>query len=187
MTNTDTTPVLRVCVVGLAGAGKSTCASLIEEFARDKGLSYARVKLAKPLYDLQEQVYRAALGTLREGAQDQILMEALADAMRRIRPDSLADDFTRRLMGVDADLIVNDDLRDPYVDAPALRAEGFRVLRIVCDEDLRQQRLAKRDDPSRADGSTRQLDLIEPDAVIDNGAGLEEYRNAVHQVLGSWL
>ncbi|MFE7897971.1 hypothetical protein ACFU3E_10695 [Streptomyces sp. NPDC057424] len=184
---TGTRRSLRIAVVGLAGAGKSTCASLIEEFAGDKGLTHARIKLAKPLYDLQEQVYRAAGGSLHEGAQDQILMEALADAMRRIRPDSLAADFTARLADTDADLVVNDDLRDPHVDAPALRGHGFRVLRITCDEELRRQRLAGRGDPSRADRSTRDIDLITPDAVIDNRAGLDAYRSAVHEVLGSWL
>ncbi|MGG2459853.1 hypothetical protein ACO0M4_08545 [Streptomyces sp. RGM 3693] len=180
-------PALRVSVIGLSGVGKSTCASMIEEFARQRGLAHTRVKLAKPLYDLQAEVYRTAGAELPDGAQDQILMEALAGALRRIRPASLADDFTRRLAGTDADLVINDDLRDPHVDAPILRAQGFRVLRIVCDEDLRQKRLAERGDPTRAESSTRELDLIEPDAVLDNGAGLDAYRTAVHQVLGSWL
>ncbi|MFF1463152.1 AAA family ATPase [Streptomyces sp. NPDC058330] len=183
----DTRPGLRVSVVGLAGAGKSTCASLIEEYARDKGLAHTRIKLAAPLYDLQDEVYRRAGAVLREGAQDQVLMEALADAMRRIRPDSLVADFTVRLAGTDADLVVNDDLRDPHVDAPALRGHGFRVLRITCDEEVRRQRLAGRGDPSRADRSTREIDLITPDAVIDNGADLDTYRSAVHTLLGSWL
>ncbi|KUN99370.1 AAA family ATPase [Streptomyces caeruleatus] len=185
--NTDSRSGLRISVVGLAGAGKSTCASLIEEFAGDKGLTHTRIKLAEPLYDLQAEVYRRAGGPLADGAQDQILMEALADAMRRIRPDSLAADFTARLTRADADVIVNDDLRDPHVDAPALRGHGFRVLRITCDEELRRERLAGRGDPSRADRSTREIDLITPDAVIDNGAGLDEYRAAVHELLGSWL
>lgn len=72
-------------------------------------------------------------------------------------------------------------------DAPALRAQGFRVLRIVCDEGLRQKRLAERGDPTRADASTRELDRIEPDAVLDNGADLDTYRAAVQQVLEGWL
>ncbi|MEU1122629.1 hypothetical protein ABZ371_03355 [Streptomyces sp. NPDC005899] len=183
----DGGPSLRIAVVGLTGTGKSTCASLVEEYARVKGLTHARIKLAKPLYDLQEQVYRAAGAVLGEGAQDQVLMEALAGAMRRIRPDSLAADFTARLAGTDARLVVNDDLRDPHVDAPALRGQGFRVLRVTCDEDLRRKRLAGRGDLSHADGSTREIDLITPDAVIDNSRDLDTYRSAVHTLLGSWL
>ncbi|MCT9008516.1 hypothetical protein ACWGKW_22495 [Streptomyces sp. NPDC054766] len=178
---------LRITVVAPAGTGKSTCAGLIEEFARARGISHARVKLATPLYDLQAEVYRRAAVPLAEGVQDQILMEALADAMRRINPTSLADDFTARLASVRARVVVNDDLRDPHVDAPVLRGHGFRVLRITCDEDIRLKRLAERGDPSRADRSTREIDLIEPDAVIDNSGDIAACRTAVHDLLRSWL
>ncbi|MGW1812901.1 hypothetical protein ACWCQM_04865 [Streptomyces sp. NPDC002125] len=178
---------LRISVVGLTGSGKSTCASLVEEYARDKGLTHARLKLAAPLYDLQAEVYRRAGAPLAEGAQDQVLMEAVAGAMRRIRPDALAADFAARLADTDARVVVNDDLRDPHVDAPALRGRGFRVLRVTCDEELRLSRLDGRGDLSRADGSTREIDLITPDAVIDNSGDLDAYRSAVHTLLGSWL
>ncbi|MFI5779556.1 hypothetical protein [Nocardia sp. NPDC051570] len=178
---------LRVAVIGLAGCGKSTCASLIEEFAAARGLRYGRVKLAQPLYELQSQVYRVARVPIADGAQDQILMEALATALRRIRPESLAEDFLDRLDRTDADIVVNDDLRDPYIDAVALRARSFRVIRVTADQDVRATRLAGRGDPTRTDGSTAQLDLIEPDVVIDNSAELDAYRRTVHDLLGSWL
>ncbi|GIJ26342.1 hypothetical protein Vqi01_15040 [Micromonospora qiuiae] len=178
---------LRVSVVGLAGAGKSTCALLIADFAREQGLSHAVVKLAKPLYDLQEQVYLRSGATLPPGAQDQVLMEALADAMRRIRPTSIVDDFVARLDRTTADVIVNDDLRDPHHDAPGLTRRGFRILRITCDEDVRQKRLAERGDPSLADRSTRQIDQIRPDAIIENAGSLDEYRAKVHTLLRGWM
>jgi dephospho-CoA kinase len=182
-------PRLRVSVVGTAGSGKSTSATLIEEFARHKGLGVARVKLAKPLYDLQEQVYRAAGVKPAEGAQDQVLMEALADALRRIRPRSLVDDFSARLVRAEAgaDLVLTDDLRDPYVDAPELRRLGFRVLRVTCAEEVRLSRLAGRGDLSRSDASTRSIGLIEPDAVVDNSADRGTLRELVHAVMRSWL
>src|SRR5205085_1952070 len=87
---------LRLSVIGLTGSGKSTCASIIEDLATERGLTHTRVKLARPLYDLQAQVYRTAGVTLPPGGQDQLLMEALATAMRRIRAGSLVDDFLRR-------------------------------------------------------------------------------------------
>ena len=64
------------------------------------------------------------------------------------------------LAGTSADVVINDDLRDPHVDAPLLRRHGFRVLRITCDESVRQARLAGRGDPTLADRSTAQLHLI---------------------------
>lgn len=122
---------LRLAVIGLSGCGKSTTAGLVESFADDHGLSHAVVKLAKPLYDLQAEIYRRAGAELAPGAQDQVLLEQLADTLRRIRPDALAADFLTRLAEVDADIVVNDDLRDPDVDAVTLRAHGFRVLRVT--------------------------------------------------------
>ncbi|GAA0931668.1 AAA family ATPase [Nonomuraea longicatena] len=179
--------VLRVAVIGLAGSGKSTTASLLEEAATAAGLSHARVKLAKPLYDLQDSVYVAAGRAVGAGAQDQVLMEDLADNLRRINPRALVDDFTVRLNTVDADVIVNDDLRDPQVDAVALRALGFRVVRVRCDEDLRQKRLAERRDPTRADRSTRRLEEIEADLELDNSGDLDGHRAAVRDLLEGWL
>ncbi len=178
---------MRISIIGLAGCGKSTSAALVKEFADELGLTCATVKLAKPLYDLQTQVYRAAGVDLPAGAQDQVLMEALADAMRRIRPESLADDFLVRLAATEADVVVNDDLRDPFVDARILRANVFRVLRVTATPEVREKRLAGRGDPSRADRSTGNLDLIEPDVVLDNSGRLEEHREALRRVVRSWL
>lgn len=181
---------LRVAVLGLSGAGKSTCAGLITGFAARRGLSVARIPLARPLYELQERVYVTAGVQLRPGAQDQLLLEDLAGHLRRINPEALVADFLARMNQAVDDgvrVLINDDLREPHVDAPAVRAAGFRILRITCDEAVRQVRLKKRGDLTRTDRSTREIDLIGPDAVIDNSAGLDDYRTAVHDLLASWL
>jgi dephospho-CoA kinase len=178
---------LRIAVIGLSGCGKSTTTGIVAEYATDKGLTCATVKLATPLYDLQEQVYRRAGVEIPPGAQDQVLLEALADAMRRIRPHSLADDFLARLAKTHTDVVLNDDLRDPHVDAVVLRDNGFRILRVTASPEVRQQRLAGRGDLTRADASTSGLDLIRPDAVLDNSGTLADHRAAVHALLGGWL
>ncbi len=182
---------LRIAVIGLSGAGKSTCASLIRQWAAEHRLRVARVPLARPLYELQAQVYAKAGVPLRDGDQDQVLLEALATHLRRINPRALVDDFLVRAATAargGAGVLVNDDLRDPHIDAPVLRAEGFRVLRVTCDEAVRRIRLSARGDLSRADGSTSDLDLIEADAVLDNSRDeLSAYRTAVRDLMGSWL
>jgi dephospho-CoA kinase len=178
---------LRVAIIGLSGCGKSTTAGIIADACADAGLTCETVKLAKPLYDLQALVYRRAGVPIAAGAQDQALLEALATAMRRIRPASLADDFLARLAATSADVVLNDDLRDPHVDAVALRDSGFRVLRITAPPEVRQRRLLGRRDITRADASTADIDLIEPDAVLDNGGGLAEHRAAVLALLKGWL
>jgi hypothetical protein len=181
---------LRIAVIGLSGSGKSTCASIVREWAAERDLTVARVPLARPLYRLQEQVYAAAGVELRPGAQDQVLLEEIANQLRRINPRSLADDFLSRAAAAEyagTRVLINDDLRDPHVDTPALRAAGFRVLRISCDEELRQIRLKERGDLSRTDRSTSAIDLIEADAeLVNNGPGLPEYRSAVRELMRSW-
>lgn len=184
---TTRTTGLRLSVIGLAGSGKSTCASIIEELAEQRGRTHTRIKLAAPLYDLQTRVYQTAGAPLRADAQDQVLMEALASALRRIRPESLVDDFLTRLARTRADVVINDDLRDPHVDAVALRGEGFRIVRVTAQPLVREARLAVRGDLTRSDRSTEELDLIEPDAVIDNSGDLAAYRDAVRELIGGWL
>jgi dephospho-CoA kinase len=184
---TGATGQLRISIIGHTGSGKSTLAGYLEDFAAGRGLTHSRVKLAKPLYDLQAQVYRAAGVTLAAGAQDQVLMEHLAEAMRRIRPESLAEDFLARLATTDADVVINDDLRDPHVDAVALRGHGFRIIRVTVDPEVRDKRLAERGDLTRSERSTAQLDLIEPDVTIDNSGDLHDYRDTIRTVIGGWL
>jgi hypothetical protein len=178
---------LRIAVIGLAGSGKSTFAGVVAELAHERGLRCARLGLAAPLYALQERVYEAARTPLREGAQDQVLMETLARALRRISPTSLVDHFLDRLGAVEADVVVNDDLRDPHVDAVRLAAQGFRVVRVRATEPVRAARLSGRGDLTRSDRSTDELDRIVPDAVIDNDGDLDAFRAAVRALVGSWL
>jgi hypothetical protein len=178
---------LRLAVIGLTGSGKSTVAGMVEAIAAERGLRCERLKLAAPLYRLQEVVYRAAGEDVRPQAQDQQLMEVLADALRRINPTSIVADFLSRLDGVDTDIVINDDLRDPDVDAPALVASGFKVVRVRTSEQLRAHRLAGRGDITVSDRSTVRLDAIRPDAVVENLSDLGTLRAAVESAMGGWL
>ncbi|MFD8498264.1 hypothetical protein [Amycolatopsis sp. NPDC059657] len=178
-------PVL-LSIIGLTGCGKSTFAALAAEFAADRGLSFATVKLAAPLYTLQDKVYAVAGMKVPPGAQDQILMENLAGELRRIQPASLATDFLRRLATIKADVVVNDDLRDPHVDAVALRRHGFRIVRVTADEAVRTARLTRRGDLSHSDRSTAELDLIHPEVVIDNSGELARFRERATEILEGW-
>jgi dephospho-CoA kinase len=182
--------VLRIALTALSGSGKSTCAAELTRYAAERGLKVARVPLARPLYRLQDLVYDSAGVRLAAGAQDQELMEELARHLRRLNPGALAYDCLSRAEKAaadGADIIVNEDLRDPHVDAPALRSAGFRVLRITCAESARLGRLERRGDLTLADRSTSEIDLITPDAVLDNSVDLDSYRAAVRRLLGSWL
>lgn len=162
--------MVRICLFGLTGSGKSTLARLCVNAITKADRSGAVLKLAEPLYRLQREFYAVAARPIDPYRQDQLLLESIATHLRRISPTSLADDFRRRLALLDVDVVINEDLRDPYIDYPALRELGFTFIRVQVDEEVRRKRLANRLDLSTVTDSatTRGLDLITPDLVLDN-------------------
>lgn len=178
---------MRIVLFGRSGSGKSTCASIIREISAAEGLTYERIGLAEPLYWLQRQVYDVAGVPIAEHDQDQLLLEALASQLRRINEQVLVNHLRRRLATVNADVVINDDLRDPYVDAPALREAKFTFIRVACSPELRSARLAARmnltvDD---AEPSAAHLDLIEPDLTIRNDGTMTDLRTTITEMLRS--
>ena len=176
-------PRVMLAVFGLSGSGKGTFAGLVQSYCAERGLSVARLRLAEPLYQLQQE-FRARAGIdLPRHVQDQVLMEVAAAQLRRLNPRSLVDRLLAELDATTADVVVNDDLRDPDTDYPAMRERGFRFVRVQCPEPLRRQRLVQRGDVSQSDVSTSGIDAIRADVVLDNGAELDVFRRRVDQLM----
>jgi hypothetical protein len=177
-----------ICLYGLTGVGKSTFARLLHDALAGAGVTSVVLKLADPLYRLQAHFYASAGMRLDPGRQDQVLLEAIALQLRRISRTCLVDDFEARFARSGADVIINDDLRDPDVDYARLRQLGFRFAHITADEAVRRQRLAGRDDVSVVVDSetTRRLSAIRPDLVVDNsGSEVDQLpTTAVPAILG---
>jgi len=176
----------RICVFGLSGSGKSTFAGLVEQFCADEGLECQRVKLAEPLYRLQRAAYHVAGVQIGPEVQDQVLMRLLAEQLRRLNPRALADDFTRRIRTIGPGVaVVNDDLRDPHIDHPTVRALGFTLVRLVCSPRNRRLRLADRADLTidTTEAAEAELDAIEPDLVVTNDGSLTDLQAEVETVM----
>jgi dephospho-CoA kinase len=163
---------VKLALIAPSGSGKSTVAGLLEQAARKRGLVPAIVKLAAPLYRLQAEIYRVARVPLRPGDQHQKILESLAQHLRDVNPRAIVDDFLTRLAAVEADVVINDDIRDCDVDWPALRAEGFRAVRIRAPEAIRVKRLSVRNDAHAIMKSSLDAIIarIPSDIVVDNGA-----------------
>lgn len=141
----------RIALVGFTGTGKSTIADgLIEELHR-RGRPARLLKLAAPLYRLQQVYYREAGVALALGTQDQELMAEIAARLRTMAPRALLDQFLAALAAYPDTAIVNDDLRVPEPDAAGLRTAGFCLIRLECPDDIRRARLAGRHDRSTLD------------------------------------
>lgn len=142
----------RVALVGFTGTGKSTIAASLIGALRRSGLSAQLVKLAAPLYRLQQSYYHEAGVSLAPGTQDQELMAEIAARLRRISPDALLKQFLTTIAALPPETaIVNDDLRVPDPDATGLCSAGFCLIRLECPDEIRRARLAGRSDRSVLD------------------------------------
>jgi dephospho-CoA kinase len=173
--------MIKLVIYGQSGSGKSTSARIMRNYFEQCGYRVTILKLAQPLYTLQQQFYHIAGQTIDFYSQDQILLEMIAAQLRRISPMSLVNDFLHRLSTIDADVVINDDLRDPYVDYPVLEQHGFRFIRITCQETLRVERLGQRKDLSSVAHSTSTSDIgsIKPHILVDNSGNLEKLQTTI--------
>ncbi|CAN7771454.1 hypothetical protein LJR245_007556 [Rhizobium leguminosarum] len=179
----------KIALIGPSGSGKSTFTSELKEEFKSKGKSVAVLKLASPLYGLQKQFYAAAGKMIAEDAQNQVLLEAIAGQLRSISPTALIDHLEHRLNETDADIVLNDDLRDDDVDLPRLRALGFKVVRIVSPDSSRISRLGCRNDVSTIINSELDVQIarIDADIVVSNDSDMESLRAKAKRVAAHLL
>jgi cytidine deaminase len=180
---------LRVALVAPSGSGKSTVADLLKQHFETQGLSVAIIKLADPLYRLQASFYEVARRRISEKAQNQSLLEQIATSLRRINPASLVEDFGDRLSICTADVVINDDLRDYVTDWPYLREQGFQVVRVVAEPELRRHRLGVRNDPVVVLKSSldRQMERIPANFLLENNGSFETVRLSVEWLANELL
>jgi hypothetical protein len=169
-------PTLKLCVYGTAGSGKSTVSRLIAEELHGRGMTTEIIKIALPLYRLQQHLYASASQHVDLWTHDNELLRLLATQLRRINPDFLADDFLTRMRASRADVVINDDLRDTAVDYPRLAADSLYFLQVRCTDDVQHQRLTARADITIASAIADGLGFhaIRPHWSIDNSTGNED-------------
>ncbi|WP_321817247.1 MULTISPECIES: hypothetical protein [unclassified Paraburkholderia] len=182
-------PRLRIALVAPSGSGKSTTAGLLREAFEAAGKQVAILKLAAPLYSLQRAFYDAACHDMREGTQDQHLLEHIATQLRRIDSHSIVKNFAQRLDRCEADVIINDDLRDDVTDWPYLRQKQFAIVKIATAPAVRASRLHGRNDVSIVENSALdvQMSRIHADYVLPNNGSLDGLKTHVEALAGCLL
>ncbi|UQU67425.1 hypothetical protein COUCH_14630 [Couchioplanes caeruleus] len=179
-----------LCVYGVAGAGKSTVSARIEGALTSRGLRVEIVKLALPLYQLQQHIYATAGRDVPLWTHDNDILRSLATHLRRINADFLVEDFLNRVDRSTADVVINDDLRDTLVDYPRLRETGFQFVHVACSDAVRTRRLQARGDVNVVPDSVQSwgFDRISPDWTIDNSTDdSDELDQQIRILLDKWL
>ena len=176
-------PPLRIAVFGHSGAGKSTFTELLQRWAASRCLTVEWVKLAAPLYQLQQEFRTVAGMAASPDTQDQRLMESIATHLRALNPRALVQPVLDQVAVSQADIIVNDDLRDPHVDAPALIEAGFVTVRVLACDAIRASRLSHRGDVSTSDASASGIDAIPVNHFLVNESDLDSFQDSIHRLL----
>ena len=137
---------LKLGFLGTTGVGKDTCCRSIQKL-------YPRyltrtVKLAHPLYEVQNFIYRLSGVQKKEEIQDGVLLNFLGKHMRQIDSQVLIRSFaaTLREISPDVDLILCPDVRP--VDAPHLKAMDFTLIHVTADSEIALKRRKARGDLS---------------------------------------
>jgi cytidine deaminase len=167
---------IRLSLIGFSGSGKSVSAGILKEIFQNQGMTCDIMKLAKPLYDLQQAFYAGAMKPIDYSDQDQSLLEKIAAMLRNISATALVDNFADRLGRSNADVVINDDLRDDRVDWPFLAVKGFQIIRIYASPDIRMKRLDQRNDLTSLPNTPldKQISRISADFTVINNDGLGE-------------
>lgn len=175
---------LKLCFVAPSGSGKTTASALLIDLFCEWGLTVERLKLAMPLYALQEKIYQECGIDGIGDRQNHELLENLATQMRKIHPHSIIDNFIKRLSSCKSDIVINDDLRDWAVDYPVMRAAGFRFVKVLTSEAVRATRLDQRNDLNVIVNSPldAQLSNIGGDYVVLNDGNLQEFQMQLQAV-----
>ncbi len=182
--------IIKIGLYGIPGAGKSTTSRIIENHCAENKYSFARIKLADPLYEAQEAIYAIAGRKLNNFCeQDGELLNFLGYYLRKINQNILLDRFSTRIAHIieEIDLsdapfgvIVCDDVRRP--DADFIRSNNFLLVRVVAHEELCLHRRNERRDRSlgAVNHLTEQgLDEIISNYQIENNTTLQDLRAKV--------
>jgi hypothetical protein len=180
----------RLALYGSGGAGKSSCARFMQEKMDEIELKIVRVRLAEPLYALQEAVYSAAGRPLDDPTtQDEALLSSIASHMRRINPEALIWPLWRHIDNALAseripDLLVCEDSRPP--DRRYLTELKFKFLHIDAPaEALISRRQSRRDiSPTPAPAIT---ECQAGDTSLRNDSTIDLFRMRVRAFMSDYI
>lgn len=174
---------IKIGLIGNTGVGKGTFVEICVESY--KHLKILNAKLADPLYEAQNQIYKICNVDKDFYSQDGILLNFLGQHMRSINPNILKDYMYKRLEeSLNVDLLFCDDIRP--LDIGFMKSYGFLIIKIVADEDITYERRKLRGDLTMGNAkhkTERGLEDAEFDYVVENNGTLEEYKNKVVSLL----
>ena len=113
---------MKICFLARSGYGKTTAIETLQ-----KHFDIANIKIAEPLYELQEEFYRK-LGKEVGNKQDGELLQYYGKKIREVDSDYLLKIFNEKIVNTTIGIITNDDCRPD--DFRFLKENGFIFIKI---------------------------------------------------------
>ena len=169
------TEQLKIAFLAPTGFGKSTACEIIGEMYQS-----INIKLAAPLYDIQNYYYKIIGSNISSCGQDGELLQFLGGKIQRDYPSFLSDTFFKRLKEYSLDsrirVITNDDCR-PH-NYKALKEMGFLFIGINGFSRIRNDLSIV--DPNN---DVEWTGIIPVDYSVDNMFGIIEYGNNLKELM----
>lgn len=171
-------------IAGLMNSGKSTVAALIMNKLRNHARC-ENVKLAQPLYDIQNVIYEIAGLDLPYPKDRELLQWIGSEWGRKKNPDIWVNAWGKKVASLAADgveVILCDDLRFDN-EAQKIKDAGGKIVQVVAPDSIRQAR------GSLVGNSHQSEKGISPslvDAIIHNDGNLYSLEGQVMELLSFW-
>lgn len=178
---------IKLGLLGTTGVGKDSCVQIIKNIF--PGLSIAVVRLADPLYQAQDAIYKICKKTKNFHSQDGELLNFLGSHMRKINPEVLKESFLDTLQSYNSDVhcMICSDVR--AIDVPFVRDAGFTIIHIDTDPKIALERRKMRGDISLGKTNHETEKGICPslyDYQLTNNGSLEQFQKNVVNLISSF-
>jgi cytidine deaminase len=180
--------ILKLGLLGTTGVGKDTCVNIIKNHFPQLAISI--VRLADPLYEAQEAIYKICKTPKDFHSQDGELLNFLGSHMRKINPEVLKQSFLERMLNIDtnAHCIICPDVR--ALDVPFVRNAGFTIIHIDTDPIIALERRKIRGDVSlgKTNHATEKgICSMLYDHHLTNNGSISTYEENVKSLIGSLI
>ena len=164
--------ILKICFLAPSEYGKNTAVKLLS-----KRYNIENIKLAEPLYHLQDYFYKF-INKKMVGEQDGKLLQFLGKKIREEDNSFIINHFKNRLANINptTKLITNDDCRPP--DYKNLKTLGFIFIKINGFKRGRTDHT--KSDPT---SSLEWQNNIRFDYSIDNLGSIEDYQENLYNLI----
>lgn len=179
---------LKLGLLGTTGVGKDSCVQIIKNQFPD--LSISLIRLADPLYQAQDAIYKICKKAKDFHSQDGELLNFLGSHMRKINPQVLKESFLSTLLSCDPNVncIICSDVR--AIDVPFVRDAGFVIVHIDTDPRIALGRRKIRGDVSLGKTHHATEKGICPslyDHQLTNNGSLEEFQKNVKKLMSGFV